>query len=400
MSCQAFEIALSQATLDDLAARLADARLDPESADAADWQAGMSARALRGLVDYWRSGFDWRAQEARLNRHRQFCTSIDGTRVHFVHERGEGDEPLPLLLTHGFPDSFARFDKLIPMLTRPAAYGADAGDAFDVVAPSLPGYGFSGRPARGGIFHVGELWHTLMTDELGYRRFGAHGGDWGSIVTEHLGRSHAASVVGIHLTDVPFWHAFQWPDHPSAAEEAYLAANQAFATGVGAYAMIQGSRPQTLADGLNDSPVGLAAWIIEKFERWSDGAGDVERRFTKDELLTNVMIYWATETIGSSFLPYYDVTHASVLRWIVEKAKEWAHPSKVPAGFALFPKDLSRPPEEWARRFFDVRRWQVMPRGGHFAALEEPELLSREIREFFRPLRATSGRDLARARAA
>jgi microsomal epoxide hydrolase len=228
-----------------------------------------------------------------------------------------------------------------------------------------------------------------MSRELGYERFGAHGGDWGSTVTEHLARSHAASVVGIHLTDVPFWHAFQAPDDPSPAEAKLLAANQQFPMQEGAYAMIQGTRPQTLADGLNDSPAGLAAWIVEKFERWSDCDGDVERRFSKDELLTNVMIYWATETIGSSFLPYYDITHAGVARWIVEKAKDWLASTRVPAGFALFPKDLTRPPREWAERFFDVKRWTEMPRGGHFAAMEEPELLANDLREFFRPLRAS-----------
>ena len=386
-SVEPFEIAVPQSTLDDLATRLAAARFDPAGASADDWEAGVSPRYLRALVDHWRTGFDWRACEARLNAWPHFRATVGGTTVHFVHQRGRGDAPLPLLLTHGWPDSFLRFEKLIPLLVDPAAHGGDAGDAFDVVVPSLPGYGFSGRAGQEGIFHAGDLLHALMTGELGYERYGAHGGDWGSTVTEHLARSHGDAVVGVHLTDVPFWHAFQRPRDPSAAEEAFLADNARFATGRGTYAMIQGSRPQTLADALNDSPVGLAAWLVEKFQRWSDCHGDVERRFTKDELLANVMVYWVTETIGTSFQPYYDLMHASALRWILEKTKEWAHPTKVPAGFALFPKDLSSPPEEWARRFFDVRRWQVMPRGGHFAAMEEPELLARELRAFFRPLR-------------
>ena len=194
-------------------------------------------------------------------------------------------------------------------------------------------------------------------------------------------------MVGIHLTDVPFWHAFQRPSDLSPGEQAYLTAMEQFQMRQGAYAMIQGTRPQTLADGLNDSPAGLAAWIVDKFQRWSDCDGDVERCFSKDELLTNVMIYWVTGTIGSSFLPYHDVVHATVPRWILEKAKELVGSSKVPAGFALFPKDLSHPPREWAQRFFDVQRWTEMPRGGHFAALEQPELLARDIRDFFRPLR-------------
>ncbi|HEX3697229.1 MAG TPA: epoxide hydrolase [Polyangia bacterium] len=390
MSLQPFEVAVPQATLDDLASRLASARLDPEGQGADTWDAGMNPHYLRELIAYWRLNFNWREQEALINRHPQFRATIGDAAVHFIHQRGQGPAPLPLLLTHGFPDSFLRFLKVIPLLTNPAAHGGDARDAFDVVVPSLPGYAFSDPPnskKAGGIFHVGDLWHKLMTDELGYQRFGAHGGDWGSTVTEHLARSHPSCVVGIHLTDVPFWHAFQRPADPSPAEDAFLDANQQFPMRQGAYAMIQGSRPQTLADSLNDSPVGLAAWLVEKFQRWSDCGDRVERRFTKDELLTNVTTYWVTETIGSSFLPYYDLLHASVLRWIVERAKEWTHGAKVPAGFALFPKDLSNPPEEWARRFYDVQRWTVMPRGGHFAAMEEPELLVDEIRAFFRPLR-------------
>jgi microsomal epoxide hydrolase len=294
------------------------------------------------------------------------------------------------LLTHGFPDSFYRFDKLIPLLTDPAAHGGDPTDAFDVVAPSLPGFGFSeARPGKGGVFGFGDLWHELMTRALGYDRFGAHGGDWGTTVTEHLSRSHAGSLVGIHLTDVPFFHSFQKPDDLSPDERKYFDAIDRFQKEIGAYAMIQGTRPRTAAPALNDSPAGLAAWIVEKFEEWSDCDGNVETRFSKDELLTNVMIYWVTGTIGSSFQPYRDFMKAGALRWIGEAAKGWigGGSTKVPAGFAMFPGDLSNPPREWAERFFNVQRWSVMPSGGHFGAMEEPELLAAEIREFFRPLR-------------
>jgi len=388
MPSQRFEIEIPEATLADLRERLARTRLVPHDG-AADWDAGTSPAYLRQLVDYWRSEYDWRAQEARINRFAHFRAAVGGTTLHFIHERGRGPSPLPLVLTHGYPDLFLRFLKLIPLLTDPAAHGGDPGDAFHVVVPSLPGYAFSDKPDKGGAtFHFGDLWHELMTSELGYDRFGAHGGDWGSTVTEHLARSHAASVVGIHLTDVPFWHAFQKPGDPSPAEEKFLAGIEQFPMQEGAYAMIQGTRPRTLADGLNDSPAGLAAWTVEKFQRWSDCDGDVERRFTKDELLTNVVTTWATDTVESSFLPYYDLTHAGAMRWIVEKAKEWAGSSKVPAGFAMFPKDLSHPPREWAERFFNVQRWTEMPKGGHFAAMEEPELLAEDIRAFFRPLRA------------
>ncbi len=390
MTVESFEVHVPQATLDDLRERLIRTRLPPKD-DAADWDAGMSPAYLNELVSYWRSQYDWRAHEAHINRFSHFRAKVEGTTLHFLHERGRGDDPLPIVLTHGYPDSFLRFLKLIPRLTDPAAHGGDPRDAFDVVVPSLPGYAFSdGSDKAGATFDVGDLWHRLMTDALGYQRFGAHGGDWGSTVTEHLARSHSESVVGIHLTDVPFWHAFQKPTDPSPAEEKFLARIEQFQTHEGAYAMIQGTRPQTLADGLNDSPAGLAAWIVEKFQRWSDCEGEVEKRFTKDELLTQVMIYWATETIGSSFLPYYDLVHAGATRWIFEKAKEWLGSSKVPAGFALFPKDLGHPPREWAQRFFNVQRWTEMSRGGHFAAMEEPEMLAEDIRAFFRPLRRST----------
>jgi microsomal epoxide hydrolase len=384
-----FQIAASDEALDDLAARLRVARLPADSDD--DWSAGTSAAYLRELVAYWRDWFDWRTEEAKLNRFHQFHVEVDGTRIHLIYERGHGPAPLPLILTHGYPDSFFRFHKLIPLLTDPAINGGDAADAFDVVVPSLPGYAFSERrTSAGGLFGFGDLWHTLMTETLGYARFGAHGGDWGSTVTEQLARSHAPSLIGIHLTDVPFWHLFQKPDDLTRAEKDYLEKNQQWQRKDGAYAMIQSTRPRTAAAGLHDSPVGLAAWIVEKFKEWSDCDGDIERSFTKDELLTNIMLYWLTGTIESSFQPYHDIMSAGAGRWIKEKAKEWLGSSRTPAGFALFPKDISSPPREWAERFFNVQRWTEIRHGGHFAAMEEPERLAEELREFFRPLRASA----------
>lgn len=384
-----FLIDVPPTTLDDLHDRLRRTRWPDTMRE--DWTFGASPRYLHQLVDYWNAGFDWRAQERAINRWPQFRADVDGVGVHFIHARGNGDRPLPLMLTHGFPDSFVRFLKIIPLLTDPAAHGGDPGDAFDVVVPSIPGFGFSDKPTRDGFtFRIGRLWHALMTDVLGYERYGAHGGDWGTTITEQLARDHAGALVGIHLTDVPFWHVFQPPKDLSRDEAAYLEQIAAWQKTEGAYAFIQGTRPATLAMGLRDSPVGLAAWLVDKFHAWSDCHGDIESRFTKDELLTNVMIYWVTDTIETSFLPYWDFVNSGALTWIAETVKRWIGSSSVPAGFAIFPKDISHPPRRWAERFFNVQRWTDMPAGGHFAALEEPDRLVDDIRAFFRPLRAVS----------
>jgi pimeloyl-ACP methyl ester carboxylesterase len=386
MHVRPLDIRVADSTLRDLRARLTTTRLPPD--DASDWEAGTSPAYMRELVDYWRTDFDWRARETELLRFRHYTAAISGTTVHFVHERGKGDNPLPIVLTHGFPDSFYRFHALIPLLADPAAHGGDASDAFHVVVPSIPGYAFS-TPSdnRSDLFHLADRWHDLMTG-LGYEKFGAHGGDFGALVTEHLARSYADALVGIHLTDVPYWHSMRKPRKHTDAEAAYFAAIDTFQREQGAYTMIQGNRPQTLADGLNDSPAGLAAWIVSFFERWSDCDGDLESVFSKDELLTNVMLYWVTQSVGPSFSPYYDVLHAGAGRWMLEVAKHKAGGTKkVPAGFAMFPKDLANAPREWAERFFDVQRWSEMSHGGHFAAMEQPELLAEEIRAFFRPLR-------------
>src|SRR5690348_15159183 len=381
-----FVIHTRQDTLDDLRERLSRTRWTDEIDDG--WTFGVDRDELRALVDHWARRFDWRHQEDVMNRFKHFRADVDGFGVHFIHQRGKGDKPLPIVLTHGYPDSFLRFAKIIPMLTDPAAHGGDAADAFDVVVPSLPGFGFSDKPTKSGfIFRVGDLWRKLMTDVLGYTRFAAHGGDWGSTVTEQLARSHAASVVGIHLTDVPFWHLFQKPNDPSAAERKFFEKNERWQREDGAYAMIQATRPRTAAAALFDSPVGLAAWIVEKFHEWSDCGDDIERSYTKDELLTNVMIYWVTGTIGSSFQPYYDIMHANGVRWMTEAAKQWLGSGDTPAGFTLFGRDISHPPREWAARFFNVQHWSEISKGGHFAALEEPQVLAEEIRNFFRPLR-------------
>jgi len=226
-----------------------------------------------------------------------------------------------------------------------------------------------------------------MTEQLGYSRFAAHGGDWGSTITEHLARSYGDLLIGIHLTDVPFSHLFEKPEGLSEAEKEFFARTKKWQKEEGAYAMIQGTKPQSLAYGLSDSTVGLAAWLVEKFRTWSDCNGNIETRFTKDELLTNITLYWATETINSSFWLYYDAMNAGAMTWISETIRKWLGSSDVPTGFASFPHDICPPPREWADRFFNIERWTEMPRGGHFAAMEEPELLAEDIRAFFRPLR-------------
>jgi pimeloyl-ACP methyl ester carboxylesterase len=389
MKTEHFNIAIPDAVLSDLQERLKNTRL-PDELPGSDWDFGTNLAYHKELVEYWRDSYNWRRHEARLNGFAQFKTRIDDIDIHYIHEQGKGINSFPIVLTHGWPDSFLRFEKIIPMLTDPESYGADVKDSFDVVIPSLPGFGFSDEPASARmIFKVHSLWNDLMTNVLGYKSYGAHGGDWGSIVTEHLGRSYSGSVAGIHLTDVPFIHTFKKPGDLSDAEKKYLAAIEKWQMAEGAYNMVQSTRPQTLACGLNDSPAGLAAWILEKFQSMnnSGGADDVEKYFSKDDLLTNITIYWATQSIFSSFLPYYDIMNAGAITWIGEKIKEWAGSSEVPAGFAMFPKDNSHPPREWAERFFNVQRWTQLERGGHFCALEEPALLANEIRAFFRPLR-------------
>jgi microsomal epoxide hydrolase len=344
--------------LDDLHVRLERTRWTNEADDS--WTLGTSLAELLSLVDYRKSHFDWRREEDAMNRFAHFRANVNGFGVHFIHERGTGNHSLPIILTHGYPDSFLRFAKIIPMLAHPDAYGGDPSDAFDVVVP------------------------------LGYTRYAAHGGDWGGLVTEQLARSHAQSVVGIHLTDVPFWHMFRKPKDVTHAEQRFLDNIATWQTSGGAYALIQGTRPYTLASALNDSPAGLASWIVDKFHAWSDCHGDVETKFTKDELLANITLYWLTETIGSSFMPYADFVNSGAVTWAIEGFKQWIGSTSVPASFAMFPKDISHPPREWAARFFNVERWTEMPRGGHFAAMEEPELLVDDIRAFFRPMRSTA----------
>src|SRR5437879_3691905 len=377
-----FRVHVPDATLADLRQRLARTRF-PDEIAGGGWTYGTNLVYLRELVGYWRDRYDWRAAEARLNTFPHFRADVEGLGIHFIHQRGVGPAPFPLVITHGWPGSVAEFVKIIGPLTDPARHGGDAADAFDVVAPSMPGYGFSDRPHAPGMDaeRIAGIWASLMRG-LGYRRFGAQGGDWGAMVSTYLGARHADAVAGVHLNMVIAFPPD--PANPVAGltqeEVVDLMHAQEFLKEETGYQRIQGTKPQTLGYALNDSPAGLAAWIVEKFRTWSDCDGEVERRFSKDTLLTNVTLYWVTGAINSSFWPYYARFHRP---WPIPDGKRIT----VPTAYAAFPRELLLPPRAWAERVFNVQRWTRMERGGHFAAMEEPGALVEDIRAFFRPLR-------------
>ena len=383
MEIKPYEVHIPDSVLADLRDRLERTRWPGEIPDSG-WDYGSNLGYVKELVDYWRNGFDWRAREEEINAFPHFRTTVQDIGIHFIHQLGNGPNPLPLVITHGWPSTFFELTKIIPLLTDPASHGGSAEDSFDVVVPSMPGYGFSGPPVRRGmsVFKVSDLWAELMTQGLGYQRFGAQGGDWGASVTANLGFSYPEHVIGIHQTAVTRPVPYLGPgSRPlSQAEKDFLADREQWQRAEGGYSHIQGTKPQTLSYGLNDSPAGLAAWIVEKFRTWSDCDGDVERSFTKDELLTNITIYWATQTINSSARLYYETQQ---IAWELKQDEM----IRVPTGVAVFPKELSHPPREWAERSYNLLRWTQMPQGGHFAALEEPDLLLEDIRAFFRPLR-------------
>jgi pimeloyl-ACP methyl ester carboxylesterase len=377
-----FRLEVPDETLADLRARLTRVRW-PDEPPLEPWSTGASVAYLKRLVDYWRNGFDWRAEEAKLNALTQFTASLAGIDVHFIHEQGKGPNPMPLLLSHGWPGSVVEFRKLIPMLCEPARFGADPHDAFTVIAPSLPGYTLSFKPGqkRFGVEEIAEVFASLMTDVLGYRRFGAQGGDWGAFVSSRLGLQFAERVIGIHLNMLAVRRDPKMVENPTPEEAAYLRELSHWLKEETGYQWIQGTRPQTLAFGLTDSPAGLAAWIVEKFRAWTDNDGDPESAVSRDDVLANITLYWVTGAIGSSFWPYYARMHGP---WPIPEGSA----VQVPTGYAEFPKEILRPPRSMAERAYtDIRRWTTMAKGGHFAALEQPEALAREIREFFRPLR-------------
>jgi pimeloyl-ACP methyl ester carboxylesterase len=372
-----FEISVPSDVLEDLCERLRRTRW-PDSVPEVGWEQGTPPEALRGLLRYWAEEFDWRAQQQRLNRFDHFQAELDGVEVHFAHARGAGPDAVPLICSHGWPGSFIEFLELVPLLTDPASHGIE-GPSFDLVIPSLPGYGFTRMAPREGVTKrfTASLWHRLMRG-LGYERYAAHGGDFGAGVANFMALDEPDSLLGIHLT---FLEDAPWTGgRPlSAAERAYREDVGRWEDEEYGYGHIQRTKPQTLDYALNDSPAGLAAWILEKWRSWSDSGGELERRFDRDLLLTLLTIYWVTGTIGSSMRWYWD-------------ERRHGHPIgpgdfiSVPTAMAVFANEHvseGMPPREWAERLYDVRRWTVMPRGGHFAALEEPRLLAGDIAAFF-----------------
>jgi len=377
---QPYKIDVPKQVIEDLNLRLRSTRW-PDSLHLSGWHLGTDINYLKEITDYWQNGFDWFDRQQELNKLNHFTTQIDGFNLHFIWQKGKGTRCMPLLLCHGWPDSFLRFQKLIPLLTDPVAYGGSPEDAFDVIIPSLPGFGFSDRPTEKISFidRTSRLLHKLMTETLGYSRYAAHGGDVGSGLVERLGMTVPGSLIGIHLLDIPYWHLFAvQPEDLSSDEKQYLQDGQNWQFTEGGYAIEQSTKPQSLAYGLNDSPVGLAGWILEKFYQWSDCDGNLENSFTKDELLTNLTLYWVTQTIRSSFTPYFDED---------QSPPQMTGKIDVPTGVAIFPKDILPAPKSFAYRFYNIVRWSYMARGGHFSALEEPELLAADIAEFLRPLR-------------
>jgi microsomal epoxide hydrolase len=376
-----FQFHVSDATLEDIRKRVADYPWH-EMPDDGGWDYGTNMDYLRTLCDYWVNDFDWRAQEARINSFAQFTAPVDGIDMHFIAEQGSGPNPMPLMISHGWPGSVAEFYDLIEPLAHPERFGGDLEDAFTVIAPSLPGFGFSGRPPRPyGPRKIAGVINTLMTQTLGFDSYLAQGGDWGAAICSWLGYEHAPACSAIHINVLTMRH----PDGPQTPEETEWSAqfdrDQILQDG---YRTQQATRPQTLSYAMMDSPVGIAAWLVEKFHAWSDLPGDdIEAVHSKDALLTNIMIYITTRTFNTASWIYYGRREEGGRFLSSGRARV-----EVPTGCALFPAEMLRwPPRSYAERIYNIQHWSEMPRGGHFAALEEPQLLLADIRKFARSLR-------------
>ena len=376
---ETFRVDVDDSVLQDLHDRLDRTRF-PDQIEGTGWEYGIPIDYLQELVEYWRHAYDWRSEEVRLNELAHFRTTIDGQLIHFIHARSPHADAAPLLLTHGWPGSVVEFLDVIPRLTDPVAYGGRAADAFHVIAPSLPGYGFSEPPRTPGwdVRRIAQAFVVLMS-RLGYGRYAAQGGDWGAQVTTRIGVLDPEHCAAIHL-NMPIGTPSQDDPPLTEVEQADLAAMQRFQREEAGYANEQGTKPQTVGVSLNDSPAGLLAWIVEKFRAWSDCDGHPENCYTRDQLITNVMLYWVTQTATSSARLYWETTHGGAL---TEPLPFIA----LPTGVARYPKEVLRWPRSWVERQYNVTHWADMPRGGHFAAMEQPELFVGDLRQFFRTVR-------------
>ena len=376
-SVEPYIINIPESLLIDLKQRLKNTRWTDEP-EKSGWSNGINPKYLREVVDYWLNYYDWRIHEAALNNFNHFRTTIDGIGIHFIHEKGKGPNPVPIILTHGWPDSFYRFYKIIPLLTDPARFGGDPSNSFDVIIPSIPGFAFS-DPVSLPSNKTAVLFKKLMTDVLGYKTFAAAGGDIGAAITKSLATQFPQSVTGIHLTDVGFPTGNEDLMDVTVAEQEYFNQCHTWLFTEGGYIMEQSTKPQTLGYALNDSPVGLAAWIIEKFWAWSDTKENIELSYTKDELITNIMIYWVTNSINTSIRTYLENRRVAYNPLGLKPIQR----VEVPTAVAVFPQDDFDIPYEWAERMVNVKRFTRMPHGGHFATLVVPKLYVKDLKEFF-----------------
>ena len=381
-----FTVDVPQSDLDDLRDRLVRTRWAGDFGGDS-WDYGTNGVYLRELVDYWLNGYDWRATERAINAFANFREDVSGTPIHFIHERGKGPNPIPLVLTHGWPWTFWDFKKVIGPLTDPSAYGGDAKDAFDVIVPSLPGYGFS-TPATRGIayWEIADLWVELM-DRLGYGKFGAVGGDWGAFVSAQLGHKYADRMLGVHIQllvplDIAAGGDLPTPEDFAPDERPWIEEAARFRAGEYGYALLQKTKPRTHSFSANDSPAGLLAWIVEKRRTWSGCGGDVERCFSKDELIDTAMIYWITQSFGSAARLYYE---SAIRPWTPSHQRRPV--VEAPTAVPVFPDEVMHQPRKWAERYYNLQRWTPMPGGGHFGPMEQPETLVSDIRAFFGSLR-------------
>ena len=386
-----FQIAIPEERLDDLQRRLASARWAPEIANA-DWSYGTNGDYLREIVAYWQDGYDWRARERAMNADPQFKVEIQGMPIHFLHVKGKGRRTLPLILTHGWPWTFRDFRKLIGPLSDPSAHGGSAADAFDVVVPSLPGFGFSTPLEQTGInwWRTADVWAELMRDVLGYQKFCAHGGDWGALVTLQLGHRYADHVHGVHITGLAPLEFFSgdrpWSIGESldtiAKEAGEKAAMLAWERKFASHVAVQHLDPQTLAWAMQDSPIGLCAWILERRRSWGDTHGDVESRFDKDDLLDTMMLYWATDAFASS-VRYY--AEAGRNPWRPDHTRQPV--VAAPTGITLFRPDMAPGDTSWTETYYNRKLFRIHDEGGHFAAFEEPAAVVEDLRDMFRDYR-------------